>query len=340
MLKLARVRIQSLQFTLRSLAGRNQTLSRLHHRLTPRLREASVKAARLRAGLQGKDLREAGVQPENMIWIFGSGRSGSTWLAHMMNDLTRHQIWEEPLVGQLFGDFHNRAAQAELRRPDFIMGDSTRQGWLRAVRRFVLDCAGYSRPGLGAEDYLVVKEPNGSIGAPLLMEALPESRMVLLVRDPRDIVSSMLDGARQGGWMYMRRGDSEEWKRRTQADKDPDTFIRNRSRKYLQHASSAKKAFDRHKGPKVLIRYEELRADTVGTLRRMYSQLGIASDEGELTRVVHEHDWENVPEEQKGKGKFYRRATPGGWREDLTPEQAAIIEKVTAPLLKELYPSG
>jgi hypothetical protein len=153
------------------------------------------------------------------------------------------------------------------------------------------------------------------------MEALPESRMILLIRNPRDIVSSMLDGARQGGWMYERK-ENEEWKRRAVPDKNPETFVRNRSRKYLQHAGSAKKAYDAHKGPKVLVRYEELRSDTLGTMKRIYSTLGVPVDEEELARVVEKHSWENIPEEEKGEGKFYRKATPGGWQEDLTPEQA------------------
>jgi hypothetical protein len=56
-----------------------------------------------------------------------------------------------------------------------------------------------------------------------------------------------------------------------------------------------------------------------------------------LARAVEKHSWEYIPEEEKGEGKFYRKATPGGWREDLTPEQAKIVEEITAPLLKELY---
>jgi len=61
-------------------------------------------------------------------------------------------------------------------------------------------------------------------------------------------------------------------------------------------------------------------------------------DEGELSRIVEKHSWENIPEDQKGEGKFYRKASPGGWREDLTPKQAETVERITAPLLKELYP--
>jgi hypothetical protein len=63
-------------------------------------------------------------------------------------------------------------------------------------------------------------------------------------------------------------------------------------------------------------------------------------DERELTRAVEKHAWENIPEKDKGEGKFYRKASPGGWQEDLTPEQAQIVERITAPLLRELYPDS
>ena len=293
----------------------------------------------LRSRLRGSDSRGTGVNPENIVWIFGSGRSGSTWLRSMMQDLDRHHLWEEPMIGRLFGMFYQQAPEVDLDRPDFVMANATREGWLGAVRNFVVECAGYAHPRVRADDYLVVKEPNGSMGAPLLMEAMPESRMIFLVRDPRDVVSSMLDGARRGGWMYERRED-HSWKRRALPDERPRAFVRKRSLRYMQHAGSAKRAYDAHRGPKALVRYEELRADTLGTLERMYSDLGIHVDEDELARAVEKHAWENIPEGEKGEGKFRRKATPGGWREDLTPRQARLVERITAPLLKEFYPSG
>ena len=45
------------------------------------------------------------------------------------------------------------------------------------------------------------------------------------------------------------------------------------------------------------------------------------------------------PRGKKGPDKFYRKATPGGWREDLTPEQARTVERITAPLLEDFYPA-
>jgi hypothetical protein len=305
--------------------------------LAGKYREVPLQAAGLRRRFSGGG--SAGVRPENIVWIFGSGRSGSTWLRSMMGEPGRHLVWEEPMVGQLFGNFHRRAQKANLLRPDFVMADATRRGWIHSIRNFVLDGAKYARPRLGPDHLLVVKEPNGSVGAPLLMEALPESRMILLIRDPRDVVSSTLDGARKGNWLYERK-DEGGWKRDSLPDKNPDAFTRRWANVYMQHAGNAKKAFDAHKGPKVMVRYEDLRADTLGTMRRIYSTLGIPVDEDELVRAVEKHSWENIPEKKKGGGKFYRKASPGGWREDLTAKQIKQVERITASLLEEYYSSG
>ena len=280
-----------------------------------------------------------GIEPSRIVWIFGSGRSGSTWLSSMMGEIEGHALWGEPWVGTLFGNFYYRGVDKRKHdAPHFIMGPH-REAWLGSVRGFVLDSANAIFPALGEGGYLIIKEPNGSTGAPLMMQALPESRMVLLTRDPRDVVASSMDARREGGWHYAKNLDRHQ-DGKVLADEDPVAFARGRAKNYLQGMGKAKEAYDAHQGYKALVRYEELRADTLGTMKRMYSELGIGVDEEELAQVVERHSWENIPEGKKGEGKFYRKATPGGWREDLTPEQARVVERVTAPLLDELYPCG
>ena len=106
---------------------------------------------------------------------------------------------------------------------------------------------------------------------------------------------------------------------------------------YLNSLTSARQAYKAHGGYKVLVRYEDLRADTLGTMKRIYSSLGIDVDQEDLARVVEKHSWENIPSEKKGEGKFYRKATPGGWKDDLTSDEAETIERITSPVLEEFY---
>ena len=88
----------------------------------------------------------------------------------------------------------------------------------------------------------------------------------------------------------------------------------------------------------MLVRYEDLRADTLGTMQRIYSTLELPVEEGDLAKAVDKYAWENIADKRKGQGKFYRKATPGGWRKDLTSEQARIVEEIARPLLQEFYP--
>ena len=287
------------------------------------------------------------VRSENIIWIFGTIRTGSTWLGSMMGDLQGYEMWNEPRVGELFGHFfYERSAYRKDNR-NFILGVQYKKVWIESIRNFVLDAVTARYRKFDKDHYLVIKEPSGSIGAPLLMEALPESRMIFLIRDPRDVVASSIDASREGGWAYelkgnRRRREAMDRQRRERLARKTtarlDKYVKNRAIMYTRYVGNSKEAYEAHRGPKVLVRYEELRADTLATMKRIYSELNIEVDEEELGRAVEKHSWENIPEEEKGEGKFHRKATPGGWREDLTAEQVGIVEEITAPLLKEFYP--
>ncbi len=310
---------------------RSSTLRNIYSRAAGSYHRARLLGARLRGGLEGEG-RSTGVNPENVVWIFCTARSGSTWLRGMLDDLVDGEVWEEPKVGRLFGEFYSRAQKAQLGRADYVLGDPTRGAWTRALRSFVLQTAWASHPSISPERYLIVKEPGGAVGAPLLMAALPESRMVLLVRDPRDFAASVLDATREGGWMYE---GLDEWARRDlSSEKDVLRYLRVLSRQYVRQMGNGKKAFDSHGGPKILVRYDDLRSDTLGTMRRLCATLALPVDEQRLARVVSKHSWENVPQRERGAGRFYRKATSGGWREDLTPEQAKTIDDITAPLIE------
>jgi hypothetical protein len=309
-----------------------------------RARKGRVLAMRARSRLSSGEA--GGIEAGNVVWIFGSGRTGSTWLSSMMEEIEGQTVWREPLVGALFGDlYYVRAAHRTghktrwvFRRGEhFILGRDYEEAWFGPMRDLVLGGAVARFPELAKGGYLVIKEPNGSIGAPLLMEAMPESRMIFLIRDPRDIVASHIDARKGGSWLHEERKKDDQ-RRVPPVDENPDVNVKALAKSFLQNAGNAKMAYDAHNGRKVLVKYEELRADTLGTMKRIYSALEIPVNEKELLQAVEQHAWEAIPEENKGEGKFYRKATPGGWRKDLTPRQARLVEHITSPLLKEFYP--
>lgn len=127
------------------------------------------------------------------------------------------------------------------------------------------------------------------------------------------------------------------WGHDTLTEEGPNVYVKHLAERYLREVGCAKRAYDLHEGRKVLVRYEDLRADTLQTMRLIYSQLEIPVDSEELQRIVAAHSWENIPEKNKGAGKFNRKAAPGAWNADLTAEQARLIEETTAPLLREFY---
>jgi len=69
----------------------------------------------------------------------------------------------------------------------------------------------------------------------------------------------------------------------------------------------------------------------------MYQALGIKVDRTKLEAAVAEHSWEQIPSGDKGTGKFYRKAQPGSWREDLSAGQISFIEDITGPILDKYY---
>jgi hypothetical protein len=273
--------------------------------------------------------RRQGVRPDQLVWIFGFARSGTTWLARMLSDLGSNQLWNEPLVGALFGDFYDRENGDE-RRPDFIMAPKHREAWLSGIRHLVLEGATARCPALPADGKVIVKEPNGALGAPFLSAALPESRILFMLRDPRDIVASALDAQREGGWTA-----DLPVKRETLANlakTDPDAFVRETSERYRRAIERVADAYESHPGPRALVTYEDLRADPNEGLRRACARLDIPVGDEEIGAAVDRAAWQRIPDDAKGDGKFFRKATPGAWTDDLTPEQARIVAEVTEPV--------
>ncbi len=290
------------------------------HELDAEIRRLRQENERLQQQTRDFKPSTSNVNPENVVWIFGTGRTGSSWLWRILISQQHHVGWNEPYAGAVFR--HLDAAENVRKRKETIFGDAYRDAWRESVRDMILRCAAARFPQMTRDEVLVIKEPNGSSGATWLAEALPTSRVVLLVRDPRDVVASSIDSVRPGAW----RTYSPE------SEMSAENLTRTRAKIYRDHINSACTAFDRHEGPKSLVTYEELLADTLAAVSRLYRDIGLPITD-EVETAIAEHSWQNIPDERKGQGKAMRKAKPGDWRTDLSEDQVRTVEEITGNLM-------
>jgi hypothetical protein len=99
--------------------------------------------------------------------------------------------------------------------------------------------------------------------------------------------------------------------------------------------------------PVHLVRYEDMQADTAGTLRGALAFANRAATEAEIRRAVAFADFAELQNQERDKGfreaprprpggNFFRRGQAGAWREELTTQQVARIEAEHAPMMLRL----
>jgi hypothetical protein len=175
---------------------------------------------------------------------------------------------------------------------------------------------------------VLLKEVAGAHAAPFVMPMFPRSKLVFLVRDGRDVVDSQTAANQPGGWMPVRGWETGE---------ERSEFIRRRARTWVGDVASIERAYGRH--PPELrrtIRYEDLLDSPAESLESLVEWLGLKRSRQWIERSVEANAFESVASEQKGPKKFFRSATPGAWRTNMSPEEAEALEEVLGEKLAEL----
>jgi len=281
-----------------------------------------------------------------LVWIAGSPRTGSTWLADVIADDPRCVRIIEPLIGLHLGVRSTAVAHVpeqqlvdkpriiDLRTDEHYFFSADRSElWEPALRKLILRRFSiYFRPDAAA---YVVHEPNGSDGADIIMRSLPRSRLLFLMRDARDVVDSILDSYRTGSWLDMAFGIGRDLTPRERLE-----LIENESYRWLTRTRVVQQAFDQHDpGLRYFLRYEDLLSDTATELARILAWMNVAPA-ADLNERVARHSFASIPAADKGPGKFHRAARPGLWQETWTDEEKLACEAIVDPALREYGYSG
>jgi hypothetical protein len=305
-----------------------------------------------------------------LAWIFGSTRSGSTWLLRLLC---------HPLTLTREGDLGFRLPSEAQRDPpidalpvnEFLLGHhlapvtgdqiKTEDGqYLPATMNF------FWRP---ATDYVMSKDFEDVWRPELRRFALVRLHAVLeraaarfpvrrdaagLIKDvgtshaahvtmsllPRSRLLFMVRDGRDVIDSLIHAAQPGSWFARmvkplVSSDADRLDFVRQKAIQWACWTDSCQRAWAAHP-PELrrMVRYEQLLADPVGELSGLGQWMGLERDRPGIEEAVREHAF--GAKEPTGPSEFARAATPGLWRRNLSAEEKRLIEEIMGDRLVAL----
>lgn len=177
----------------------------------------------------------------------------------------------------------------------------------------------------GCRDYkgVIFKCPNEGQAADFIMRAFPESYMVFLLRDGRDIIRSRFSRFCSP---YLAE------------TKDPNA--RRYAVAYYSHLWNfeidiIRKAYDAHsENRRVFVRYEDVRVDPSAFLSDMARILKVSATENEIAEIIARATLENMPEGERGSDKPRQSGLVGGYLNEFSCEEIDLMERIMGDNLR------
>jgi len=285
------------------------------------------------------------------IWLASYPKSGNTWLRMLIANLAAK---DDRPVG--INDLAAMSSIASARGAfdDLLLIDS---GLLTQDEADCLRPRVYEELARGAEDdeqdpreappavrFVKVHDAYTltPLGEPLLAGARGADGAVVMVRDPRDVAPSLASHRNTSvddAIAFMNDRDAVFSANTTKQDLQ----LRQKLPGWSGHVTSW---LDQTDIPIHLVRYEDLQIDTAVVLRRALEFAGQAATDDDIWRAVQFADFARLRQQEEEKGfkeaprqagaRFFRRGEAGGWRDELTPDQAARIVAAHGAVMRRL----
>jgi LPS sulfotransferase NodH len=280
---------------------------------------------------------------KNMVFLVGCPRSGTTWLQKLLASHPKIRSGEESHFFSLYvgpqlrswneqktrhfngGLGHAAGPPTYFREEEFL---SILKKYLGALIKPMID-------GLQADEFFLEKTPSHALYIPEIKELLPDSRLIHLMRDCRDVVASLIAASRTWGASWA-----------------PNS-ARAAAAMWVQHVGAARTAAKNLSRREYCeIRYENLWSSPLDTLKILADFLGIKwSDDAMRTAIERNRadvmDLSGTPLPVYGEARsrgataklprgFIGKARPGAWKEDLSIYEKYRVWRTSRKLMKEL----
>lgn len=268
------------------------------------------------------------------VFIVGCPRSGSTWAtfllaqhaevatfqhAKVFHYLEGMERWHKNKSGHSFiVEPSTDGAPGEDGKASLKLAEALPEAelypMLRGVAEGILSSVAAARPGASV---VVDKTPENGHLAEFILKVLPDAHFLHIVRDPRAVFCSHRSASRSWAkWEFPTRpiDGARFWN----DDVAAALAIEGLTERYLQ------------------VRYEDMQADGPAELGRILSWLDLPVGDGFCKAAVQASSKDKVRPTKELPQGFVRKTTARGWRDELSPRDARVMEHLSAGLMEVL----
>lgn len=263
---------------------------------------------------------------ESVVFVGGCMRSGTTLVQRILcaGKGANRLLGECQYLTALLAAYRSGLQSFDLFVRDYFPTPAAFDSFNARILKTFLEEA---RRNLGDPRHLVFKNPELSFHFPDLAALVPKARFLLVIRDPRDTIASILEVARHHGEREVKSGLAQMGRDMRQLS---DFFLRYYQPSYAQP--------DRLAGRLITIRYEDLIAGPEESLGLLARFTGIELDRNSLAPPgpqAMSTAWQSMEHDAQYSGAFWsenwKRAitadSVGQHRRALTADEIAAIEE-------------
>jgi hypothetical protein len=240
------------------------------------------------------------------FFVMGAGSSGSTWLGAMLGDLPGFCYGREIYLPSGISYLYRRCKNQDM--ADLIWTLMLLPSW------------GFNFPEKSFE-HNFVNSGRSLSHYDIYREIWPAGRFIFLVRDPRDQLLAAT---------YRK----PSYRRAIAPHADDLTYLQYKVRKFVKRYKILKRII--HSEKLYMIRYEQLKNDTIGEMRKLCNWAQVDVEEDVLSNIVYQNNAQNmraglVPK----RGNLDEGGIAKSWRELMTEQEKKLIMPSIQEALKD-----